>query len=902
MQKLLLAFAFFLAITAAASAQVVYEDFEGTPLEWNPFGDGTYNGAIDNPDPDQYNMSAKVGSYTKSNMTGFSLLIAFVDEPMDLTVNNKFSIDVYAPVATEFIFKLEGDGEFLEKRTNIPIINGWRTYTFDMSAAADFTTITKIIIFFDPGVEMSGDTYLFDNIVANPADECAGTVPEEGILDDFECQRNVTYGGGFDSLSVIANPDPSGINTSSMVGQYIDPLDLFSALTIDFDNALDLSVRNQVNFKAWAPKLGNYLVKLEGGASPGIEITVPVTEINTWVEYTVDFSGQSNTNHEQIAIFFNAGAMGQPGDIYYIDDIQLLEGAPNEPLEDFEDGANLGWEPLNGDMINHGSFAVIANPDMSGINTSANVGQYTKGGAAFSTVSAFLPEGIDLSANPQINLQVWAPAGSESVTLQLSSPIEGNRDVTRTIDATMEWVQLSFNFEESATITDFESIRILFDPGTAAAGTIYYFDNLIQGDVTVDLCENVDSLTNYLDDFECQRNVTYLAGADRLNVIPNPDISAGNNSATVGEYTDPQDQFSALVLDQPGSIDLSLENQFHIKVWAPIAGPMVVKLEGGTSPSLEVPVQITQTEEWVEYVVDFSSQEMADHDRVAVFFNFNMVSTQEDVYYIDDIFFTRDSYRGCVSDFETPNTTIDTWRYFANGSLESMGKQFEIVANPNLDDLNMSENVGEFVKASDALPFAGMFAPLDAPINFQDNKTLRVKVLMDHIGNVGMKVEGAANPMMNPGIELSVPNTKVNEWEEITFDFSAAVSDADYRTLTIFFDLGIDATGEDVTSYFDDIVIGNGMCTTTGVFNPVSVESFQVFPNPTSANLWVEKTTDITTLVVYDAFGRELRRIATDRLEYRVEVPVADLPQGVYLLAGLDRTGQLKANGRFVKQ
>ncbi|MGB3545985.1 MAG: T9SS type A sorting domain-containing protein [Saprospiraceae bacterium] len=899
MKTLLLSLTFLFALTSALTAQVVIEDFEGTPLGWG--GDGTFNGAIDNPDPDQTNMSAQVGSYTKSDMTGFSLLIATLPAPLDLSVNNKISIDVYAAVATKFIFKLEGGGQSFEETINIPVINQWRTYTVDFSSLEDATEIDKIVLFFDPGVEMSGDTYLFDNIVANPADECAGTVPEEGILDDFECQRNVTYGGGFDSLSVIANPDPSGINTSSMVGQYIDPQDLFSALVLDFGDPIDLSTRNQVNFKAWAPKLGNFFVKLEGGVSPSIEITVPVTAVNTWQEYTVDFSDQANANYTRLAIFFNAGVMAEAGDIYYIDDIRLLEGAPDEPIEDFEDGGDLSWEPLNSDAVNHGSFAIIPNPDMSGANTSDNVGEYTKGNAAFSTVSAFLPDGLDLSNDPQLNLQVWAPDGSESVTLQLSSPISGTRDVTRTIDATMEWIDLSFNFEESSMITDFESVRILFDPGTSASGTVYYFDNLIQGDVTVDLCENVDSLTNYLDDFECQRNVTYLSGADRLNVIPNPDVSEGNSSATVGEYTDPMDAFSALVLDQPGNVDLSLENQFHIKVWAPIAGPMVVKLEGGTSPSIEEMVMITETEQWVEYVIDFSGEEAANHDRVAIFFNFNMVSDMEDVYYIDDIFFTRDSYRGCVSDFETPNTTIGNWQYFANGSLELI-KGFEIVENPSPDDLNASENVGEFVKASDAMSFAGMFAALDAPINFRDNKTLRVKVLMDHIGNVGMKVEGAANPMMNPGIELSVPNTKVNEWEEITFDFSAAVDDADYRTLTIFFDLGIEATGEDVTSYFDDIVIGDGMCTSTGIFNPVNVETFRVFPNPTSSNLWVEKTADITSLIVYDAFGRELRRIATDRLEYRVEVPVSDLPQGVYLLSGLDRTGQLQANGRFVKQ
>ena len=212
-----------LTFTITLQAQVVYEDFEGTPLEWNPFGDGVYNGAVDNPDPNFINPSAKVGSYTKSELHSFSLLIAFVEPAMDLSVNNQFSVDVYTPAATQILFKLEGDGEAIEAVRNIANANVWQTYTFDFSAAADFTTITKIIIFFDPGVEESGDTYLFDNIVANPAGPCAGTVPDLAILDDFECQRNGTYGFGWDAIMQVPNPDPSPVNMSLGVGQYEDP-------------------------------------------------------------------------------------------------------------------------------------------------------------------------------------------------------------------------------------------------------------------------------------------------------------------------------------------------------------------------------------------------------------------------------------------------------------------------------------------------------------------------------------------------------------------------------------------------------------------------------------------------------------------------------------------------------
>ncbi|MCB9270191.1 MAG: hypothetical protein H6561_11540 [Lewinellaceae bacterium] len=73
------------------------------------------------------------------------------------------------------------------------------------------TTLTKIILFFDPGVAESSDTYLFDNLTQLPADECSGTTPDPEILDDFECQRNATYGIGFQNIKAIDNPFSEGI-------------------------------------------------------------------------------------------------------------------------------------------------------------------------------------------------------------------------------------------------------------------------------------------------------------------------------------------------------------------------------------------------------------------------------------------------------------------------------------------------------------------------------------------------------------------------------------------------------------------------------------------------------------------------------------------------------------------
>ncbi|MCB0838291.1 MAG: hypothetical protein KDD99_16570, partial [Bacteroidetes bacterium] len=818
-------------------SQTVYEDFEsGAALSWNALN-GTFDGVFANPDQTGINTSDSVGSYTKSDMHAYSLFLVDLGTPMDLSVDNQFSIQINAPVASQFILKLEGPSGNIEATQNIPQANVWREYTFDFSSASGATDFSKIILFFDPGNASSGDTYLFDNLVANPAGPCAGTVPMANILDDFECQRNVTYGVGWDSLSAVANPDAFGINTSSMVGQYIDPQDQWSALVVDYHNPIDLGTDNLYKAKVWSPKTGQMLFKLEGGASAPYEVFVDITTTNQWVEYEADFSSQSNANHKKLAIFFNAGVMAAPGDIYYIDDITREPAPTGVTYEDFEP-QKLGWGPLNSDPTVHGSFnGVVTNPDMTGSNTSANVGSYNKGTSTFSTLTAPILSGVDLSQFTQLNLQVLPPAGAAEVALQLSSPTQGVKEVIQPLSGSGGWEDLSFDFVNFTAITDFDAVNIIFDPGVNNTST-FYFDNLFQGESTVDPCEGVVAEPNIADDFECQRNVAYGAGADRLEVIDNPDVSNGNPSTKVGEYTDVLDEWSALVLDYGQDIDLSVNNQFHIKIWSSVAVPLKFKLEGGSSGAIEIDTMVMNTGSWEDYTIDFSPYASESHQRVAIFFNAGVLPSQEDVYYIDDLTWSRAGYTGCMLDYEAPETTIESFTYFANGHLETSGYMFQSVANPDPSGINTSSTVGEFVKASDALPFAGMYADLGAPIDFDGNPTIRAKVYMDHIGNFAVKLEGSqtgASP-----IELPVANTKTNEWEELTFDFSSAPNDAEFTRLTLFFDLSMDSTGTDVYSYFDELVVGNGMCDVVGINDLLPVRQLEVYPNPVSQLLYLE--------------------------------------------------------------
>ncbi|MBK6621931.1 MAG: T9SS type A sorting domain-containing protein [Saprospirales bacterium] len=165
-----------------------------------------------------------------------------------------------------------------------------------------------------------------------------------------------------------------------------------------------------------------------------------------------------------------------------------------------------------------------------------------------------------------------------------------------------------------------------------------------------------------------------------------------------------------------------------------------------------------------------------------------------------------------VLDFETPGTTT-SFQYFGSpldGSLN------QTIPNPNSSGINTSATVAEFIKPAGAQTqvWAGAFSNPN-PTVLLDATTgkICVKVHMDHLGNLGLKMENSTNGGSN--WITTVPNTLVNQWEELCFDFNipsielpnAPAAGFIYQTLVFFFDFGTGGGATDVTSYLDDVTI-----------------------------------------------------------------------------------------------
>ena len=140
------------------------------------------------------------------------------------------------------------------------------------------------------------------------------------------------------------------------------------------------------------------------------------------------------------------------------------------------------------------------------------------------------------------------------------------------------------------------------------------------------------------------------------------------------------------------------------------------------------------------------------------------------------------------------------WTVFENDDNPPLA----IITNPDQSGANTSATVAEFTARQAGQPFAGTVT-LDLPTFTLDasNAIVKIKVWKSVISDVGIKFENAAFGSTG---EIKVANTVVNQWEELTFDFSGVIGDpvnTDITGLIIFPDF--DARTQDNVIYFDDI-------------------------------------------------------------------------------------------------
>ena len=140
-----------------------------------------------------------------------------------------------------------------------------------------------------------------------------------------------TFGNG-QQFSIVANPDPTGLNTSEKVGKFVRGNEGWSGTYSPLNVAMDMAQGQKIKVLVYNPDpalIGKKLnVELESGSiANGIAILkTAFTTSGAWEELEFDFSTvaaiPANATFKQLVLRFNDSANG-PGAVIYVDNFRL---------------------------------------------------------------------------------------------------------------------------------------------------------------------------------------------------------------------------------------------------------------------------------------------------------------------------------------------------------------------------------------------------------------------------------------------------------------------------------------------------------------------------------------------------------------------------------------------------
>lgn len=659
--------------------------------------------------------------------------------------------------------------------------------------------------------------------------------------------------------AVTDNPDATGANTTAKVAQFVknQGAQFFAGSILTLDQPIDFSQLKKIKLKVWSPKSGIIVkLKLENATDPNIstELDVRNTAANQWEELIFDFGSLTNGKQLSKLIFFFDFENGGDGATYFFDEIEQTNASPEPiamPLTFESSTLTFDWTGFGSASFGPIPAAVVNNPNPSGINTSPKVLEINKTGGAqvWAGASLNLTNPIDFALGTTVNVKVWSPRAGTPILFKIedsNSPKDGNGNPTVFVEVVVNstaantWQEISFDLTSSgsfSTANSYDRVILFPDFGNGGNNELFYFDDIAQ------VGANTPSISLPLDFEASALTFDWIGfGSSSFGPIPaavanNPDPSGINTSSKVVEIEKlaGAQVWAGASLNLSGPINFASGTTARVKVWSPRAGtPILFKLEDSNSPKdgngnpttfVEVTATSTVANAWQELSFDLTSfgafSTANSYDRVILFPDFGNGGNGE-MFYFDDISLSGQSGGGGTppgGSGTPPNNPINfepggfganwTWTVFENGS----NPPVEIVLNPDASGINTSATVLKATALQVGQPWVGFESKHGADIGSftfdQTNKIVRIMVWKSVISDVGLKFaesNGEAQP------EVKVANTKINEWEELTFDLSGSIGKGItgiIDQIIIFPDFNLNGRTSDNVIYIDNIRFSN---------------------------------------------------------------------------------------------
>jgi len=506
------------------------------------------------------------------------------------------------------------------------------------------------------------------------------------------------FGGG--ESTVIANPDPSGINTSGQVVQMTRTSESdFGGSTLALPDGIDWSQGEIFRMKVWSQREVPVLFKVEG--SPAVERDGTHDGGSVWQELCFDFTGDNaGPPVTGISIFFDLGTVGDVTNdpdnwTFYYDDIQqTTEPCPVPPPEPGDHGP--GTAGVFTETTTESTIAVtsITNSiDFGGNNTVADPAStaipafegdvvlaidYQDSGSTFGgAVLNF--GGVDLTAYDTLNFTVDTSgiAGFADLTIQIEPPGAGAAGTNVALSSYTP-VATSGNWATYAipladfTATDFSAAANLgfwnpTDGSGLAFGTLYVDDVYFSTEGGSGTGDHGPGTAGVFTETTTESTITVTSITNSIdfggnNTVADPASTAipafeGDVVLSI-DYQDSGSTFGGAVLNF-GGVDLTAYDTLNFTVdTSGIAGfaDLTIQIEppgagaAGTNVLLSSYTPVATSGNWATYAIPLADFTATDFSAAANLGFWNPIDGTSGLafgtLYVDDVYFSTEGGGG----------------------------------------------------------------------------------------------------------------------------------------------------------------------------------------------------------------------------------------------------------------
>ncbi len=309
------------------------------------------------------------------------------------------------------------------------------------------------------------------------------------VVENFESLKmNVFDAGANGSVSVVANPDQSGINTSYNVGKMVRGGDgqPWAGWYATLSTPVDVTANKYVHIKIWKPRISPIVFKYERSDlnSGDVNPINPQTLTGQWEEFVFDMSMVSGEYVKIVLIPDFEDPLTLVGDIeIYFDDLYVNNdptpgSAPVQIMEDFE---HIPLNIMTGGAEDLSKFTLVPNPDKSGVNLSDYVIKFDRDMDGVSWGGFYSATQVDVTENKFMHVKAWKPRVSP-VKFKIEAGAAGTLEVASTNEQTETnvWVDYVFDFsEKTGTYPTIVFMPDFADPVGLTEDIVIYFDDII---------------------------------------------------------------------------------------------------------------------------------------------------------------------------------------------------------------------------------------------------------------------------------------------------------------------------------------------------------------------------------------------------------------------------------------